>query len=103
LGYYGLLGSNPTLCDSIKRIEGSGRDLKRSSGVKNKGLVAQNPFRSVKRIFDHSGACFTANPKLVFQAQTLDLRPFPVRSRDLGNSPSRFDPIFTIFKERAER
>ena len=31
--------------------------------------VAQNPFRSMKRISDHSRARFTANPELAFQAR----------------------------------
>jgi hypothetical protein len=44
--------------------------------INSMGGVAQNPFRSLKRIFDHSRARFTATPKLAFQAQTLDLRPF---------------------------
>ena len=68
------------------------------------GDFAQNPFRSLKRIFDHSRARFTANPKLAFQAQTLALRPFRftkngyqkffnVRSRDLDNSPSSINTI----------
>jgi hypothetical protein len=63
-----------------------------------KGAVVQNPFRSPKIIFDHSKVRFTANPKLAFQAQTLDLRPFRftengfqkffnIRSRDMGKSP----------------
>jgi hypothetical protein len=45
-------------------------------GVISKGLVAQTPFRSLKRIFDHSKVRFTANLKLAFWAQTLGLRPF---------------------------
>jgi hypothetical protein len=60
-------------------------------------VVAQIPFRSLKRIFDHSRVRFTANPKLAFQTQTLGLRPFRftkngyqkffnVRSRDFGNN-----------------
>jgi hypothetical protein len=60
-------------------------------------VVARIPFRSLKRIFDHSRGRFTANPKLVFQTQTLGLRPFRftkngyqkffnVRSRDFGNN-----------------
>jgi len=40
------------------------------------GAVAQIPFRSLKRIFDHSKARFTANPKLALRAQTMALRPF---------------------------
>jgi hypothetical protein len=68
------------------------------SHVMNEGVVAQNPFLSLKRISDHSNVRFTANPKLALRAQTLGLRPFRftkngyqkffnVRSRDLGNSP----------------
>jgi hypothetical protein len=63
------------------------------------GPVAQIPFRSLKRIFDHSKVSFTANLKLALWAQTLDLRPFRFtknscqkffnfRSRDFGNNPS---------------
>jgi len=37
---------------------------------------AQSPFRSLKRIFDHSKVRFTANLKLALWAQTLGLRPF---------------------------
>ena len=44
--------------------------------VTSKGVVAQIPFRSLKRIFDHSKVRFTANLKLALWAQTLDLRPF---------------------------
>jgi hypothetical protein len=50
--------------------------LKRGFTSGPQGAVAQIPFRSLKRIFDHSKICFTANPKLAFQAQTLDLRSF---------------------------
>jgi len=35
------------------------------------GVVAQSPFRSLKRIFDHSKVRFTANLKLALWAQTL--------------------------------
>ena len=60
--------------------------------------VAQIPFRSLKRLFDHSKARFTANLKLAFQAQTLDLRSFRfakngyqkffnIRSRGFGQQP----------------
>ena len=45
-------------------------------GVRCVGLVAQTPFRSLKRIFDHSKVRFTANLKLALWAQTLGLRPF---------------------------
>jgi hypothetical protein len=38
--------------------------------------VAQISFRSLKRILDHTGVRFTANPKLALWAQTLDLRSF---------------------------
>ncbi len=38
--------------------------------------VAQIPFRLLKRIFDHSKVCSTANSKLALWAQTLSLRPF---------------------------
>jgi hypothetical protein len=38
--------------------------------------VAQIPFRSLKRILDHSRVRFTANLKLALGAQTLGLRPF---------------------------
>ncbi len=60
--------------------------------------VARIPFRSLKRISDHSKVRFTANPKLALRAQTLDLRPFRftkngyqkffnVRSRESGQQP----------------
>jgi hypothetical protein len=66
--------------------------------VTSKGTVAQIPFRSLKRILDHSKVRFTANPKLAFEAQRLDLRPFRftkngcqkffnIRSMDSGNNP----------------
>jgi hypothetical protein len=56
--------------------------------------VAQNPFRSLKRIFDRESFV----PKIAILAQTRDLWPFRfaengsqkffnVRSRDMGNSP----------------
>jgi len=45
-------------------------------GVRSCRLVAQTPFRSLKRIFDHSKVRFTANLKLALWAQTLGLRPF---------------------------
>jgi hypothetical protein len=59
--------------------------------------VAQNPFRSLKRIFDRDPSF----RKLPILAQTRDLLPFRfvkngfqkffnVRSRDMGNSPSTF-------------
>jgi hypothetical protein len=38
--------------------------------------VALIPFRSLKRIVDHSRVRFTANPKLALWAQTVDFRPF---------------------------
>jgi hypothetical protein len=88
------------LNSASQRIEG--KELKYVSRATHcQGAVAQIPFRSLKRIFDHSNVRFTANPKLALWAQTLDLRPFRftkngfqkffnVRSRDLGNSPSRF-------------
>jgi hypothetical protein len=74
--------------------DGGGRQ-----NVKFQGIVAKIPFRSLKRIFDHSKVRFTATSKLALRAQTLSLRPFRltkngyqkffnVRSRDLGNSPS---------------
>jgi hypothetical protein len=61
-------------------------------------VVAQIPFRSLKRIFDHSKVRFTANLKLALWAQTLGLRPFRftqnswqkffnVRSRRFGQQP----------------
>jgi hypothetical protein len=64
--------------------------------------VAQIPFGSLERIFDHSRVRFTANPKLAFPAQTLGLRPFHfakngyqkffnVPSRDFGNNPFILD------------
>jgi len=60
-------------------MEGSagriGEDLQ-PQFVKNERVIAQTPFRSLKRLFDHSKARFTANLKLAFQAQTLDLRSF---------------------------
>ena len=66
--------------------------------LKNELAVAQTPFRSLKRLFDHSKARFTANLKLAFQAQTLDLRSFRfakngyqksfnIRSRGFGQQP----------------
>jgi len=69
------------------------------------GVVAQNPFRFLKRISDHSKVRFTANPKLALWAQTLDLRPFHftkngyqkffnVRFRDLGNTAFTCDLIW---------
>ena len=62
------------------------------------GAVAQIPFRSLKRILDHSRVRFTANPKLALWAQTLGLRPFRftengyprffnIRSREPGQYP----------------
>jgi hypothetical protein len=60
---------------NLKECEGNTLQL-RSVSVKNEQAVAQIPFRSPKRIFDHSRVRFTANPKLAFQAQTLGLRPF---------------------------
>jgi hypothetical protein len=62
------------------------------------GPVAQIPFRSLKRILDHSRVRFTANPKLALWAQTLGLQPFRltkngypkffnVRSREPGQDP----------------
>ena len=50
--------------------------------VNRKQAVAQNPFRSPKIIFDHSRIRFTANLKLAFQAQTLDLQPFRFAKND---------------------
>jgi hypothetical protein len=71
--------------------------------VKIKGVVAQIPFRSLKRIFGHSKVRFTANLKLALWAQTLDLRPFRftkngwlkffnVRSRRFGQPPEKMRP-----------
>jgi len=40
------------------------------------GTVGRIPFRSLKRILDHSKARFIANPKLALWAQTLNLPPF---------------------------
>ena len=68
--------------------------------VKIKGVVAQIPFRFLKRIFGHSKVRFTANLKLALWAQTLDLRPFRftkngwlkffnVRSRRFGQPPEK--------------
>jgi hypothetical protein len=59
---------------------------------------AHIPFRSLKRIFDHSKVRFTAHPKLALWAQTLDLLPirftkngwarfFNVRSRESRQQP----------------
>jgi hypothetical protein len=45
-------------------------------------LVAQTPFRSPERIFDHSKVRFTANLKLALWAQTLDLRLFRFTKND---------------------
>jgi len=70
--------------------------------VTPKQAVAQIPFRSLKRIFDHSEVRFTANPKLALWAQTLGLRAFRftkngyqkffnVRSRDFGNNPESIE------------
>ena len=52
--------------------------MKRSAipKLESQGAVAQIPFRSLKRIFDHSKVRFTANLKLALRTQTLDLRPF---------------------------
>ena len=47
-----------------------------AKSVSFQGPVAQIPFRSLKRIFDHSKVRFTANLKLVLWAQIIDLRPF---------------------------
>jgi hypothetical protein len=69
-----------------------------SQKVTNERAVARIPFRSLKRIFDHSKVRFTATSKLALRAQTLSLRAFRftkngyqkffnVRSRDLGNNP----------------
>jgi len=57
--------------------------------------IAQTPFRSLKRISDHSKVRFTANPKLALWSQTLGLlsfhftkngyqKFFNVRSRKFG-------------------
>jgi hypothetical protein len=72
-------------------------------GITSRGAVAQIPFRSLKRIFDHSKVCFTANLKLALWAQTLGLRPFRftknryqkffnVRSRRFGQQPVKILP-----------
>jgi len=44
--------------------------------------VTRIPFRSLKRILDHSRVRFTANPKLTLRAQTLGLRPFRFTKND---------------------
>jgi hypothetical protein len=76
--------------------------------------VAQNPFPSPKIIFDHSRVRFTANSKLALWARTMNLQPFRftkngcqkffnVRSRDMGNSPSLFEPKRVICLEWPEK
>lgn len=75
-----------------KKIIGSGID----------GVVAQTPFCSLKGIFEHSKAHFTANLKLALWTQTIDFRPFRfakngelkffnIRSRGLGSNPLKYD------------
>jgi len=44
--------------------------------VEDQKLLKREPLRCSTSFFDHSKARSTANPKLAFQAQTLDLRSF---------------------------
>jgi hypothetical protein len=58
-----LLGVNSS-SEFVSAMKARGRELIIQEAV------AQNPFRSLKIIFDHSNVRFTANPKLALQAQT---------------------------------
>ena len=71
-----LLGVNSS-SEFVSAMKARGRELIIQEAV------AQNPFRSLKIIFDHSNVRFTKNGYQKF---------FNVRSRDMGNSPLRPDP-----------
>jgi hypothetical protein len=61
-------------------------------GLSIRQVVAQTPFRSPKRIFDHSKVSFTANLKLTLWAQTLGLQPFHFKETHITykNIPFQF-------------
>jgi len=60
-----------TICSPQHSLKTSAPRPHPQYGVYTLQGVAQPPFRSLKRISDHSKVRFTANPKLVLRAQTL--------------------------------
>jgi len=55
--------------------------------VEDQELLKKGALRCSTSFFDHSEARFTANPKLAFQAQTLDLRSFRFAKNGFPKKP----------------